>query len=414
VRKGIRCHGGLDPPTPPRITSNPIETIFTFAPSMNKELLKKLFTLSLLILIAGNGFSQMKLIRKMLSNEADTTRKSSFLPLPAIGYAQETGAEIGGAGMYSFYTDKKDSLNRTSRITGMVTFTTKKQSNFSLKSDIWTPGNKYHITSEIRYRNFPFNFYGIGNSTLELNEDPITQKLFKINAGIEQLYAKNLYLGFSMSYESNRFQDKVIGGIYSTDRNITDRDGGRAFFAGITHVLDNRNTNTYTTKGSFLRFNYSYAPDLFGADDFNGGLLRLDLRHFESLSKKTTLGLNAHFQAIGGNNTPFYLLPQLGNDEMMRAYYAGRFRDENLLAMQAELRLRLNPRFGLVGFAGAGNVYTKNNLKLIQLKPSVGGGFRYFFDIERGLSVRIDYAIGEQNPGEKRQQGLYLSLGEAF
>jgi hypothetical protein len=68
----------------------------------------------------------------------------------------------------------------------------------------------------------------------------------------------------------------------------------------------------------------------------------------------------------------------------------------------------------LVGFAGAGNVYTKNNLKLIQLKPSLGGGFRYFFDIERGLSVRIDYAIGEQNPGEKRQQGLYLSLGEAF
>ena len=381
---------------------------------MNKELLKKLFALSLLILISSNGFGQMKLIRKMLSNEADTTRKSSFLPLPALGFAQETGVEIGGAGLYSFYTDKSDSLIRTSRITGMVTFTTKKQSNFALKSDIWTPGNKYHITSEIRYRNFPFNFYGIGNSTLELNEDPITQKLFKINAGIEQRYARNVYLGFNMAYESNRFEDKLSGGIYSTNPSIIDKDGGRAFFLGLTHVLDNRNTNTYTTKGSFLRFNYSYAPDLFGADDFNGGLLKLDLRHFESLSKKTTLGLNAHFQAISGNNTPFYLLPQLGNDEMMRAYYAGRFRDENLLALQGELRLRLNPRFGLVGFAGAGNVYTKNNLKLIQLKPSLGGGFRYFFDIERGLSVRIDYAIGEQNPGEKRQQGLYLSLGEAF
>lgn len=381
---------------------------------MNKELLKKLFALCLLILISGNGFSQMKLIRKMLSNEADTTRKSSFLPLPAIGYAQETGAEIGGAGMYSFYTDKKDSLIRTSRITGMITFTTKKQSNFALKSDIWTPGNKYHITSEIRYRNFPFNFYGIGNSTLELNEDPITQKLFRLNAGMEKRYAKNLYLGMSMGYNSYRFEDKVAGGIYSNDPGIRDKDGGRVFFIGITHVLDNRNTNTYTTKGSFLRVNYSYAPDFFGTDDFTGGLLRLDLRHFQSLSKKITLGLNADFQTISGNNTPFYLLPQLGSDEMMRAYYAGRFRDENLLALQGEIRLRLNPRFGIVGFAGAGNVYSKNNLKLIQLKPSIGGGFRYFFDIERGLSVRIDYAFGEQNPGEKRQQGLYLSLGEAF
>jgi hypothetical protein len=381
---------------------------------MIKELLKKLFVLSILILISSNGFRQMKLIRKMLSNEADTTRGSSFLPLPALGYAQETGIEIGGAGLYSFYTDRKDTLMRTSRITGMITFTTKKQSNFALKSDIWTPGNKFHVTSEIRYRNFPFNFYGIGNSTLELNEDPITQKLFKLNAGLEKKLGKSIYTGMSMAYESYRFEDKITGGIYSNDPGIRDKDGGQVFFIGITQIFDNRNTNTYTTKGSFLKFNYSYAPDFFGGDHFSGSLLKLDLRNFHSLSKKTTLGLNAHYQTISGSNTPFYLLPQLGSDEMMRAYYAGRFRDQNLLALQGELRLRLNPRFGLVGFAAAGNVYSGGNFKLIQLKPSVGGGFRYFYDIERGLSVRMDYAIGEQNPGEKRQKGLYLSLGESF
>ena len=381
---------------------------------MNKELLKKIFALSLLILISSNGFGQMKLIKKLLSNEADTTRGSSFLPLPALGYAQETGIEIGAASLYSFYTDRKDTLMRTSRITGMVTFTTKKQSNFALKSDIWTPGNKFHVTSEIRYRNFPFNFYGIGNSTLELNEDPITQKLFKLNAGLEKKLGKNIYTGMSMAYESYRFEDKVTGGIYSNDPGIRDKDGGQVFFIGITQIFDNRNTNTYTTKGSFLKFNYSYAPDFFGGDHFSGSLLKLDLRNFHALSKKTTLGLNAHFQTISDKNTPFYLLPQLGSDEMMRAYYAGRFRDQNLLALQGELRLRLNPRFGLVGFAAAGNVYSGGNFKLIQLKPSVGGGFRYFYDIERGLSVRMDYAIGEQNPGEKRQKGLYLSLGESF
>ena len=381
---------------------------------MNKELLKKIFALSLLILISSNGFGQMKLIKKLLSNEADTTRGSSFLPLPALGYAQETGIEIGAASLYSFYTDRKDTLMRTSRITGMVTFTTKKQSNFALKSDIWTPGNKFHVTSEIRYRNFPFNFYGIGNSTLELNEDPITQKLFKLNAGLEKKLGKNIYTGMSMAYESYRFEDKVVGGIYSNDPGIRDKDGGQVFFIGITQIFDNRNTNTYTTKGSFLKLNYSYAPDFFGGDHFSGSLLKLDLRNFHALSKKTTLGLNAHFQTISDKNTPFYLLPQLGSDEMMRAYYAGRFRDQNLLALQGELRLRLNPRFGLVGFAAAGNVYSGGNFKLIQLKPSVGGGFRYFYDIERGLSVRMDYAIGEQNPGEKRQKGLYLSLGESF
>lgn len=381
---------------------------------MNKELLKKLFALSVLVMISTNSFSQMKLIKKLLSNEADTTRGSSFLPLPAIGYAQETGLELGGASLYSFYTDRKDTLMRTSRIMGIMTFTTKKQSNFVLKSDVWTPGNKYHLTSEIRYRNFPFNFYGIGNSTLEMNEDPITQKLFRLNMGLEKKLGKNIYTGMSLGYESYIFEDKVAGGIYSTDPGIRDKDGGRVLFLGITQIIDSRNTNTYTTKGSFLKLNYSYAPALFGSDHFNGSLLKLDLRNFHSLSKKTTLGLNAHFQSISDNNTPFYLLPQLGSDEMMRAYYTGRFRDQNLLALQSEIRLRLNPRFGVVAFAAAGNVYSGADMKINQFKPSIGGGFRYFYDIERGLSVRMDYAVGEQNPGEKRQSGFYLSLGEAF
>lgn len=381
---------------------------------MNKELLKKLFALSVLVMISTNSFSQMKLIKKLLSNEADTTRGSSFLPLPAIGYAQETGLELGGASLYSFYTDRKDTLMRTSRIMGIMTFTTKKQSNFVLKSDVWTPGNKYHLTSEIRYRNFPFNFYGIGNSTLEMNEDPITQKLFRLNMGLEKKLGKNIYTGMSLGYESYSFEDKVAGGIYSTDPGIRDKDGGRVLFLGITQIIDSRNTNTYTTKGSFLKLNYSYAPALFGSDHFNGSLLKLDLRNFHSLSKKTTLGLNAHFQSISDNNTPFYLLPQLGSDEMMRAYYTGRFRDQNLLALQSEIRLRLNPRFGVVAFAAAGNVYSGADMKINQFKPSIGGGFRYFYDIERGLSVRMDYAVGEQNPGEKRQSGFYLSLGEAF
>ena len=356
----------------------------------------------------------MKLIKKLLSNEADTSRSSSFLPLPAFGYSQETGAELGIASLYSFYFDRKDTLIRTSRLTGIATFTTKKQSSFVLKSDIWTTKNRYHITSELRYKNFPFNFYGIGNSTLELNEDPITQKLFRFNAGIEKKLGRISYTGISTAFESYKFTDKITNGIFSTDPTILDKDGGKVFFLGLTQIIDSRNTNTYTTRGTFLKFNYSYAPNFFGGDHFSGSLIKLDMRNFQSISRQTTIALNANFQSIGGSSIPFYLLPQLGSDEMMRGYYAGRFRDQNLLALQSEIRLRLNPRFGLVAFAAAGNVYSNGQLKINQLKPGVGGGFRYFYDIERGLSVRMDYAVGEKNPGEKRQSGLYLSLGEAF
>lgn len=385
---------------------------------MKIPLLRNIVLLIVLIGLSGSASAQprfvKKVFKKLFSNEKDTTRSSSFLALPVVGYAQETGAEIGAVSLYSFYTDRQDTLTRTSRITGAATFTTKKQSNFQLKTDIWSPANRYHYTTEFRYKNFPFNFYGIGNNTLELNEDKITQKLFRLNGAIEKRFGRNKYTGVNVNYESYKFSDKEIGGILNTDPNIRDADGGKVLFLGISQIIDSRNSNTYTTKGTLIKLNYSYAPSLFGSEDFKGSLFKIDFRNFNSLSKKLVLGINGIYQTLQGSNTPFYLLPQLGNDEMMRGYYTGRYRDENLLALQAELRFRFSSRFGLTGFAGTGTVYSNGNFRLPDLKPNMGGGFRYFFDIERGLSVRMDYGFGEKRPGEERQKGFYLSLSEAF
>lgn len=377
-------------------------------------MLRSLILFITMLMISSTGYTQIKLIKKLLSNEGDTTRSSSFLPLPIVRYSQETGAEIGIVSLYSFYTDRQDTLTRSSRITGVATFTTKKQSNFQLKTDIWSPQNKFHYTSEFRYKNFPFNFYGIGNKTIEANEDPITQKLFRLNAGIEKKFGKTKYTGLNAGYESYKFRDKEVGGIFSTNTSIYDKDGGKVLFLGLSQIIDSRNSNTYTTKGIYLKLNYSYAPGIFGGDNFEGSFTKIDFRTFKSLNSKTVLGINGNYQTLRGANSPFYLLPQLGNDEMMRGYYTGRYRDENLLALQAEFRLRFNPRFGFVGFAGTGTVYGTGDLNFAELKPNFGGGFRYFFDIERGLSVRMDYGVGEKRPGEKRQSGFYLSLGESF
>jgi len=381
---------------------------------MKKNLLFPVVVVLMASLGDTSAFAQKKLIKKLFSNDSDTTRSSSFLALPVVGYAQETGLEFGAVSLYSFYTDRQDTLTRASRLTGVATFTTKSQSNFQLKSDIWSPGNKFHYTSELRYKNFPFNFYGTGNETFKTNEDRITQKLFRMNAGVEKRFGKITYTGLNASYDSYRFTDKVKGGIFTTNPSLIDRDGGQVVFFGISQIIDNRNSNTYTTKGSYLKLNYSYAPEFFGGNNFDGGMFEADLRSFKSLSKKVVIGINGLYQTIGNGRTPFYLLPQLGNDEIMRGYYTGRYRDENLLALQGELRVRLNPRFGFVGFAGTGSVYGADNFKIADLKPSVGGGFRYFFDIEKGLSVRMDYAFGEKRIGEERQKGFYLSFGESF
>jgi outer membrane translocation and assembly module TamA len=71
-------------------------------------------------------------------------------------------------------------------------------------------------------------------------------------------------------------------------------------------------------------------------------------------------------------------------------------------------------RFGIVAFAGTGKVFSNGNFSLDDLKPNYGVGGRYFFDTAKGLSVRLDYGVGEKKANEKRQSGFYISLAEAF
>jgi len=358
------------------------------------------------------AFCQSKLINRFISNENDSTQKARFIILPALGYSQETGFEYGLVSLTSFYTSK-DTLTRNSNIGALVSFTTKKQSMITLKPDIWSKQNRYHYIGDLRYKNFPFSFYGIGDNTRKENEEKVIQKLGRISGEVEKLIKKGFYLGITANYENHTFIDKEPGGIFESDPFIRDKDGGDVLFLGISQITDSRNSNVYTTRGTYLKLNYSYAPDVFGGENFTGSSGKLDFRTFKSYNPQTVLGLNLIYQTIQGSATPFYLFPQMGNDQMMRGYYTGRYRDRNLLAAQAELKYKIIPKVGIVAFAGAGSVFN-DSLNLNHFKPSYGGGLRYFFDTKRGLSLRMDYAFGEKRTGEERQKGFYLALGEAF
>jgi hypothetical protein len=152
---------------------------------------------------------------------------------------------------------------------------------------------------------------------------------------------------------------------------------------------------------------------VFGNNSYQGGFFNIEYSQFFSLNRHFVLGINIQEQSLIGGRSPFYLLPQMGNDELMRGYYGGRYRDRNLLVGQTELRYRIGERFGLVGFIGTGQVFNKT-FSFSEFKPNYGGGVRYFFDIEKGLSVRLDYGFGHQVTGEKRQGGFYIGLGQAF
>src|SRR5690606_29885026 len=129
--------------------------------------------------------------------EKDTTRKGRFIALPSIGYSQETGLDFGANALYSFYADTIYRETRISNLYASVSYTTKGQSRMAIKSDYWSSKNRYHLTGRIGYSNFPFNFYGIGNNTLNSDQDIIIQKNLYLIAGVEKLLAKHFYGGLN-------------------------------------------------------------------------------------------------------------------------------------------------------------------------------------------------------------------------
>lgn len=352
-----------------------------------------------------------KIIKKFVSSEKDSSRSASFMVLPAVGYAQETGFEYGIASTYNFYIDKNDLNSRTSNLTLIGTLTTKKQKNIKLISDIWTKGNEYHILSELRYRDWPFNFYGIGNDTWKADEDYLDQKLYRIKLDGEKRFAPNFYAGLNVNYEYFKFKDIEAGGIYE-EPNVYGKTGGQYLAIGASALYDSRNNTTYTTEGFYGRAKYSYAPNFFGKDNFTGSQVEIDVRGFYPISKALTLAAQALYRGTYGDKIPFYVLRDLGGDMSMRGYYLGRYKDNNYATAQAELRYRFHPRVGINGFLGTGSTFSKQND--MRLMPSYGAGIRYFFSLEHNSSIRFDYAFGEQRPGEKRQSGFYLSISEAF
>lgn len=344
--------------------------------------------------------------------KSDTGRKKSLVVLPVLTSAPETGIEAGGTALLSFYTDTAHRETRISNIFAYATATTKGQERFSISTVYWTPRNKHYYTGTIEYQNFPFNFYGIGNDTRLADADAIIEKRFKLNFTSQTLLGSNIYAGYSLGGFNYAYGDKA-GGILARSALAEDKNGGANIFAGPALVYDTRNNNTYTTMGMIVTAYFNLMQGVFANNSFTGGLFNIEYSQFLPISKMLTLGIDAQEQSLTGGRSPFYLLPQLGNDEIMRGYYTGRYRDRNLFAAQTELRYRINARFGIAAFAGTGEVF-RSQFSMSGLKPDYGGGIRYFFDADKGLAIRLDYGIGQKPPGEPRETGFYISLGQSF
>ncbi|RPI65429.1 MAG: hypothetical protein EHM47_18775 [Ignavibacteriales bacterium] len=341
-------------------------------------------------------------------------KQGGWFAVPFASYSPETEWAFGAAGLFYFYMDNEASnTSRLSNLLPSVEFTTKKQMTIELEHDIYLNNSEYRFYGNLGFAKFPFSFYGIGNNTLEENEESYTARYFYI----ESTFIKNfipdkgsgLNAGIKYEFRSDKLIKKKPGGLLSS-RNIWGNSGGIISGLGIIVNWDTRDNTFSTFSGEYIEINGSFfGKYLFSDYIYNS--YNLDARKYFNFPVFDTLHIAAfQFAAnLTSGRPPFYKLATFGGDENMRGIFQGRFRDNTSFYLQGEYRFHIIWRIGMAAFAGLGEAANKiTSFAINQLKTAYGIGFRFFVIPDEKILARLDFGFS------KGEGQMYLSFNEAF
>ena len=286
-----------------------------------------------------------------------------------------------------------------------------------------------------RYRHRPREqFYGLG-----IDSQAESKAGFRLNQGVVggllgRTIGPSALVGGHVSYQVNRYGDGygdsptvadqfgtdlsgvgtdldylMIGGFFELD--VRDAPYDRAFghrFAPTEPRL--RGVSLDASRGFYLATELTHNLNV-GQQDLDFTRFTLDVREFLPIQEGLLHGFSfRQFASVthsGGNRVPFYRLQSIGGARSLRGYSSGRFRDRNVLLVNAEVRCQIWHWLDMAVFGDAGQVFrTFRTVDLDDPRLGYGLGFRIKND---GKTLgRIDVARGREG------WTLHTDLGSLF
>jgi outer membrane protein assembly factor BamA len=201
-------------------------------------------------------------------------------------------------------------------------------------------------------------------------------------------------------------KETIPTGLLATG-TISGSTGGMSAGLGFAANWDSRDNTFSAHSGSFYQVTGLFYRNAFGSD-YTFTDIQIDARNFFEIGRTHVLAVQAGGEFIEGL-PPFQSLAKFGGSNILRGYFDGRYRDKNGVALQAEYRIPVWWRFGIVGFAGVAQVADKINHFASNRFWFAGGlGLRFFWNPEERINLRLDYGIGTNS------SGMYVTVTEAF
>ncbi len=337
--------------------------------------------------------------------DANKNKKNKGFDFSVIGgphYSSDTKLGLGlvAAGLYRM--DRKDTVMSPSNVSLYGDVATSGFYLLGIRGNNLFPKDHFRLVYNLYFFSFPGNFWGIGyeNGRNDDNKSSFKRLQNQIKVDFLIRLANNLYLGPNISFDyvagkdfSN--PDLLEGGPEST-KNVG---------AGVALVYDSRDFLTNAFRGFYLKAEQRSYPSFLG-NKYAFSRTDVIADYYHPVWKGGIVAMDFHTQLNYGD-VPWTMLAPLGGSYRMRGYYEGRYRDNNLVEFQVELRQNIWRRSGATFWVGAGNVF--KNFKRFDWShtlPNYGIGYRWEF--KKRVNVRLDLGFGK---GEK---GFMFNINEAF
>jgi hypothetical protein len=357
---------------------------------------------ALLLLLPGPARAQVEMPQARDSTSLGELKITGY---PYIFYTPEIEFAIGGAVILSMPLSSDTNVKASNAMLSGY-YSQKASYDIFLNPEFFLGRDQYYINLSIDYFRYVDKYWGIGNNTPDFDSADYVRKIFWTNLEVDVRAWGPLKVGLNYDFNHTDIIDKGSNQLLLSGET-PGSDGGITSGFGLVLFADTRNSAFYSSKGGYYKLSFLNGAEWLGSDYLFSRWV-LDLRQYIQISAPLIVAVQGYGSLVSGN-TPFYLYPALGGDNVMRGYYEGRYRDKFYGAVQGELRARLTSRWGVVGWVGLGDVAAGwDEFKLTQAKPSFGIGVRFALDPEQILNVRADFAYG------KNTKGVYFNAKEAF
>ncbi len=328
-------------------------------------------------------------------------------PIPI--YNPTFGGGLGVVAGYLFRIDAEDKETPPSMVGGGAFTTDSGSWGAALGGKLNLDGDRWRLLSALGGGEVRYDFAGIGTTAGGSGVDvPVAIKTAGVIA--EALYRvyDPIYIGPRLQYSRVRTsfdEDDLTGelGNLISEAEIAATTAS----AGVHIQADTRDSSFWPSRGGVADLRADFFDESLGSD-FEYRVTQASYNHFLPLSEGLVLGARGYGR-FAGADVPFFALSYFGSGADLRGYTLGTYQDRMLLAGQAEIRWKFLPLWGLVGFAGIGQVAPDlDEFHGDDLLPSIGGGIRFTVAPENGINLRLDFAAG------KDDYAFYFGVGEAF